>query len=81
MPYGLGSRRRRSEPPKRRLRIAYLANTGALAHAQEMAAHASPRTIKLYDRAKGRLTQDEAERIRLQHSVEASGKLARTGGS
>src|SRR5258707_2253252 len=44
---------------------AYLANGGALEHAQEMAAHESPRTTKLYDRTKERLTQDEVERIRL----------------
>jgi integrase len=44
---------------------AYLANGGALDHAQEMAAHESPRTTKLYDRTKERLTQDEVERIRL----------------
>ena len=31
-----------------------------------MAAHESPRTTKLYDRTKERLTQDEVERIRLQ---------------
>jgi hypothetical protein len=36
---------------------AYLANGGALEHAQEMAAHESPRTTKLYDRTKERLTQ------------------------
>ena len=35
-----------------------LANGGALEHAQEMAAHESPRTTKLYDRTKERLTQD-----------------------
>ncbi len=29
---------------------AYLANGGALERAQEMAAHESPRTTKLYDR-------------------------------
>src|SRR6202140_4890170 len=34
---------------------AYLANGGALEHAQEMAAHESPRTTKLYDRTKERL--------------------------
>jgi len=34
-------------------------------HAQSMAAHESPRTTKLYDRTKERLTQDEVERIRL----------------
>jgi hypothetical protein len=44
---------------------AYLANGGALEHAQEMAAHESPRTTKLYDRTKERLTQDEVGRIRL----------------
>lgn len=44
---------------------AYLANGGALEHAQTMAAHESPRTTKLYDRTKERLTQDEVERIRL----------------
>jgi integrase len=31
---------------------AYLANGGALEHAQEMAAHETPRTTKLYDRTK-----------------------------
>jgi site-specific recombinase XerD len=44
---------------------AYLGNGGALEHAQTMAAHESPRTTKLYDRTKERLTQDEVERIRL----------------
>ena len=44
---------------------AYLANGGTLEHAQEMAAHESPRTTKLYDRTKERLTQVEVERIRL----------------
>jgi len=44
---------------------AYLSNGGALEHAQEMAAHESPRTTKLYDRTKERLTQAEVERIRL----------------
>jgi len=43
---------------------AYLGNGGALEHAQSMAAHESPRTTKLYDRTKDRLTQDEVERIR-----------------
>jgi integrase/recombinase XerD len=44
---------------------AYLSNGGALEHTQEVAAHESPRTTKLYDRTKEPLTQDEAERIRL----------------
>jgi integrase len=43
---------------------AYLANGGTLEHAQSMAAHESPRTTKLYDRTKERLTLDEVERIR-----------------
>ena len=42
---------------------AYLANGGTLEHAQAMAAHESPRTTKLYDRTKERLTLDEIERI------------------
>jgi site-specific recombinase XerD len=44
---------------------AYLSNGGTLEHAQAMAAHESPRTTKLYDRTRERLTQDEVERIRL----------------
>ena len=44
---------------------AYLGNGGTLEHAQSMAAHESPRTTKLYDRTKERLTQDEVERIQL----------------
>ena len=43
---------------------AYLANGGTLEHAQAMAAHESPRTTKLYDRTKERLTQAEVERVR-----------------
>ena len=41
----------------------YLGNGGALEHVQAMAAHESPRTIKLYDHLKDRLTQNELERI------------------
>ncbi len=44
---------------------AYLSNGGQLEHAQGMAAHESPRTTRLYDRTKERLTQDEVERTRL----------------
>jgi len=44
---------------------AYLANGGALEHAQAMAAHESPLTTKLYDRTRERLTREEVERIRL----------------
>jgi integrase len=42
---------------------AYLDNGGALETAQMMAAHASPRTTKLYDRTDDRITLDEVERI------------------
>ena len=42
---------------------AYLAKGGALEHAQEMAAHESPRTTKLYDRTGDEITLDEVERI------------------
>jgi hypothetical protein len=49
--------------PSERHRDHRLPNGGALE--QEMAAHESPRTTKLYDRTKERLTQDEVERIRL----------------
>jgi hypothetical protein len=38
--------------------VACLANGGALDHAQEMAAHESPRTTKHYDRTKECLTQE-----------------------
>jgi integrase/recombinase XerD len=44
---------------------AYLLNGGTLEHAQAMAAHESPRTTKLYDRTRERLTREEVERIRL----------------
>ena len=44
---------------------AYLGNGGKLEHAQSMAAHESPRTTRLYDRTKERLTQEEVERIKL----------------
>jgi integrase len=43
---------------------AYLANGGALDHAQEMAAHETPRTTKLHDRTNERPAQDEVEKIR-----------------
>jgi hypothetical protein len=51
---------------------AYLSNGGALEHAQEMAAHESPRTTKLYDRTKKRLTQDEDPQSS-HHRARASG--------
>jgi len=37
--------------------------TAARWSTRSMAAHESPRTTKLYDRTKERLTQDEVERI------------------
>ena len=42
---------------------AYLQNGGQLEHAQHMAAHASPRTTKLYDRRAQVASLDEVERI------------------
>ncbi len=42
---------------------AYLANDGALEKAQQIAAHESPRTTKLYDRTSDELMLDEIERI------------------
>jgi site-specific recombinase XerD len=44
---------------------AYLENGGLLEHAQQMAAHASARTTKLYDRRGERISLDEVERITL----------------
>ena len=43
----------------------YLENGGALEHAQQIAAHESPRTTKLYDRSSDQITLDEIERIML----------------
>jgi len=42
---------------------AYLSNGGTLEHAQQIAAHASPKTTKLYDRTADTITLDEIERI------------------
>jgi hypothetical protein len=39
--------------------------TAGIIASRPMAAHESPRTTKLYDRTKERLTQDEVERINL----------------
>jgi hypothetical protein len=38
---------------------------GTLEHAQDMAAHASPRTTRLFDRRKKKITQAQVKRIRL----------------
>jgi site-specific recombinase XerD len=43
----------------------FLENGGSLENAQDMAAHASPRTTRLYDRRRDRLKRAEVERIRL----------------
>ena len=41
----------------------YLEGKGTLEKAQQMAAHASPRTTKLYDRTSDQITLDEVEKI------------------
>jgi hypothetical protein len=41
----------------------YLANGGVLEKAQRMAAHESPRTIKLYDRTSDAVSLDAVERV------------------
>jgi site-specific recombinase XerD len=43
---------------------AYLQNGGTLEHAQQIAAHQSARTTKLYDRTKDEISLDEVERIK-----------------
>jgi site-specific recombinase XerD len=43
---------------------AYLQNGGTLEHAQQIAAHQSPRTTKFYDRTKDEISLDEVERIK-----------------
>jgi integrase len=43
---------------------AYLQNGGTLEHAQQIAAHQSPRTTKLYDRTKDEISLDEVERVK-----------------
>lgn len=42
---------------------AYLESAGVLEKAQQIAAHASPRTTKLYDRTNDTVTLEEIERI------------------
>lgn len=41
----------------------YLENGGTLEKAQQMAAHSSPKTTKLYDRTSDQVSLDEVERI------------------
>ena len=43
----------------------YLDAGGTLENAQAMAAHESPKTIKLYDRTGDAITLDEVERIKI----------------
>ncbi len=43
----------------------YLKNGGTLEHAQQIAAHESPRTTKLYDRTRDQVSVDEIERIQI----------------
>jgi hypothetical protein len=67
LPLRRGARYRGADrlPHVPRYRNHHFANGGALEHAQEMAAQESPRTTKLSDRTKERLTQDEVEQIGL----------------
>jgi len=43
----------------------YLKSEGTLEHAQNMAAHSSPRTTKLYDRRNDETALDEYEKVRI----------------
>ena len=43
----------------------HMQNGGTLEHAQQIAAHESPRTTKLYDRTQDEISLDEVERIRI----------------
>ena len=43
----------------------YLKHGGTLEHAQQIAAHESPRTTKLYDRTRDQVSVDEIERIEI----------------
>jgi integrase len=43
----------------------YLKNGATLEHAQQIAAHESPRTTKLYDRTSDQVSVDEIERIEI----------------
>jgi hypothetical protein len=46
--------------------MVYLKRGGLLEHAQRMAAHASAKTTKLYDRREDTVTLDEVEKIGLR---------------
>ena len=43
----------------------FLQNNGTIERAQQIAAHESPRTTKLYDRRNDEITPGEIERIRI----------------
>ena len=43
----------------------YLKSGGTLEHAQQIAAHESPRTTKLYDRTRDQVSVEEVERIKI----------------
>ncbi|MGB9067521.1 MAG: tyrosine-type recombinase/integrase [Candidatus Acidiferrales bacterium] len=43
----------------------YLKSEGTLEHAQNMAAHSSPRTTKLYDRRNDETALNEYEKVRI----------------
>jgi integrase len=43
----------------------YMQNGGTLGHAQQIAAHESPRTTKVSDRTQDEISLDEVERIRI----------------
>ena len=43
----------------------YLENGGTIEKAQQIAAHESPRTTKLYDRTTDQVSLDEIEKIRI----------------
>jgi hypothetical protein len=65
-PPGRGSGRDITAPiGNHTFRATGITSSGALEHAREMAAHKSPRTTKLYDHTRKRLTQNEVERIHL----------------
>ncbi len=51
---------------------AYLENGGTLEHAQQIAAHESPGTTKLYDRTSDQITLDEIERIAIRSAASKS---------
>ncbi len=48
----------------------YLQNGGTLEHAQQIAAHESRRTTKLYDRTQNEISLDEVERIRMDRRAD-----------